>query len=102
MISLGEIRKKLINLDNVVIICHVSPDGDTLGSGLALYKFLKNLGKKNVRIICDDDTYSKLDFLQGDIVIERDIPDDTYDLAIAVDVATAERMGENVPMMTST
>lgn len=94
MISLDQISKKLIQNDNVIIICHVSPDGDTLGSGLALYKFLKNLGKKRVEIVCDDEAYGKLGFLQGDVIIKKDIPDDTYDLAIAVDVATGERMGE--------
>ena len=93
MISLGEIRKKLINLDNVVIICHVSPDGDTLGSGLALYKFLKNLGKQNVEIVCEDE-YTKLDFLKEGIIVKTDLEDCTFDLAIAVDVATGERMGE--------
>ena len=94
MISLDQISKKLIQNDNVVIICHVSPDGDTLGSGLALYKFLKNLGKKNVEIVCDDEAYEKLAFLQDGIEIKRNIADYVYDLAIAVDVATGERMGE--------
>ena len=94
MISLDRISEKLIQNDNIIIICHVSPDGDTLGSGLALYKFLKNLGKKRVEIVCDDEGYNKLSFLQDCIEIKSDIPDEVYDLAIAVDVATGERMGE--------
>ena len=94
MISLNQISKKILQSDNVVIVCHVSPDGDTLGSGLALYKFLKNLGKKKIEIVCDDESYGKLSFLQDGIEIKRYIPDEVYDLAIAVDVATGERMGE--------
>ena len=93
MISLDSIRQKLIKNDNIVIICHVSPDGDTIGSGLALYKFLKNLGKRKVELICEDE-YSKLDFLSDGIVVKTDLEDITFDLAIAVDVATGERMGE--------
>lgn len=95
MISLVEIRNKLLANDNVIIICHVSPDGDTLGSGLALYKFLKNLGKKNVEIVCDDANYTKLAFLQDGIELKSDLDNDVYDLAIAVDVASGERMGES-------
>ena len=34
-----------------VIITHVSPDGDALGSSLALYHFLKVCGKGKVTII---------------------------------------------------
>ena len=34
------------NNDNFTILTHKSPDGDTLGSGFALWHFLKNMGKK--------------------------------------------------------
>lgn len=35
---------------NVVIVCHTSPDGDAIGSSLALYEFLKRKGK-NVKVV---------------------------------------------------
>jgi phosphoesterase RecJ-like protein len=39
--------KKLINKsDQIVIVTHVSPDGDAIGSSLALYHFLTELGKQ--------------------------------------------------------
>jgi len=39
--------KKLINkYDKIIIITHTSPDGDALGSSLALYHFLTEFGKQ--------------------------------------------------------
>ena len=31
--------------DDIGVVCHVSPDGDTLGSALALAEGLRRLGK---------------------------------------------------------
>ena len=44
-----EIRDKIFSEDNIVVISHVNPDGDAIGSGLALTLGLKKIGK-NVRI----------------------------------------------------
>lgn len=44
--------KKLINdCRNVVIVTHTSPDGDAIGSSLAMYEFLKRKGKNPVVIV---------------------------------------------------
>ncbi len=38
--------KKIIDkVDKIVIVTHISPDGDALGSSLALYHFLLESGK---------------------------------------------------------
>jgi len=39
--------------DDLLLIAHISPDGDTLGSSLALYCGLKRLGK-TVRVVCEN------------------------------------------------
>ena len=36
---------------NIALVCHANPDGDTLGSGLALYYAIKSMGK-SVDIFC--------------------------------------------------
>lgn len=47
--------KELLQLsNNIVITCHKGPDGDAIGSSLALYLYLKKL-KKNVTVIVPDD-----------------------------------------------
>ncbi|NLV51823.1 MAG: bifunctional oligoribonuclease/PAP phosphatase NrnA [Bacteroidales bacterium] len=43
-------RKKWNECKNVVIVTHTSPDGDAIGSSLALYEYLKRKGK-NVTVI---------------------------------------------------
>ncbi len=92
MITLENIKKSIEKADSIAIICHVSPDCDTVGSGLALYSFLNKLGKSKVDILCEDEC-KKLDFLT-DVEINSSDFDYVYDLAIAVDVASGERMGD--------
>lgn len=77
---------------SIVLICHINPDGDTIGSALALRGFLLKCGK-TVDVVCDSDRADKLNFL---IDGENPILSDTnkcYDLAIAVDCGDLDRMG---------
>ncbi len=50
--------KKTENLlqssENIVITCHKGPDGDAIGSSLALYLYLKKQGKNATVIVPDD------------------------------------------------
>lgn len=39
--------------NQILILCHQSPDGDTLGSGFGLYYALRAMGKQ-VRVACSD------------------------------------------------
>ena len=41
----GAIRQKIENSSNILITTHVNPDGDAIGSGLALLNLLRNSGK---------------------------------------------------------
>jgi len=56
--------------NNVVITCHLSPDGDAMGSSLGLCRVLRNMGKR-ARVIVPDTPPKYLMFLPGaqDIVI---------------------------------
>ena len=48
--EVADVKKLFDNCRNVVIVCHVSPDGDAVGSSLGLYEYLKRKGK-NVNVI---------------------------------------------------
>lgn len=48
-----EIQQLIDATDKVVITTHKSPDGDAIGSSLALYHFLKKLGKQVTVIVPD-------------------------------------------------
>jgi bifunctional oligoribonuclease and PAP phosphatase NrnA len=41
-----ELSNHLNEADNILIVCHVNPDGDAIGSLLALYHYLTTCGKK--------------------------------------------------------
>lgn len=56
--------------DNVVITAHMSPDGDAMGSSLALCRVMQSLGKKATVVVPDEIT-KQLSFLPGfkDVVV---------------------------------
>lgn len=49
--------------DNIVLLSHFNPDGDAMGSTVALYRFLQNLGKKNLTIIYPNEYPHNFSFL---------------------------------------
>lgn len=51
--------------NSFVIVSHVSPDGDSLGSSLALYHFLVNYGKDNVSVIVPNEFPAFYRWLRG-------------------------------------
>ena len=50
--------------DDIGVVCHVSPDGDTLGSALALAECLRNMGK-NACVLCQDEVPHMYHFMPG-------------------------------------
>jgi phosphoesterase RecJ-like protein len=77
--------------DDILILSHRSPDGDTLGGGFALYYALKKLGKR-VRLECADEVPKKFRFLTDGIVKEEFEPQFT----VAVDVADLKLLGDSL------
>lgn len=74
--------------DNILILTHAHPDGDTLGCGFALCRALLKLGKK-ARVICADEIQKKYAYLMQDL----DIQSFDEDYVVAVDVATENLLG---------
>lgn len=77
-----------------VLISHVRPDGDAIGSQIGLGFALRAAGK-NVRLINEDGLPENLAFLPGSEKIETP-PDEPLEVevAIALDTATKPRLGE--------
>ena len=83
--------------DSVLLFCHVSPDGDTLGSALALKLRLTAMGK-SVRLLVDGEVPSNLAFLSRVGAVEGpEAAAGAADLALAVDVSCKERLGACAP-----
>ncbi|MBQ5344629.1 MAG: bifunctional oligoribonuclease/PAP phosphatase NrnA [Acidaminococcaceae bacterium] len=92
--TLAETAKLLKETGKMVIVSHISPDGDTLGSSLALAHALRMLGKE-VMLNVDDDIPSVFSFLPGIGEYIRFAPDDSVpaDLLIVIDASSADRAG---------
>ena len=60
--QIDRLEDMLAKADNIVVITHMKPDGDALGSSTAMYHYLKSIGKE-CRIVIPDPNPSNLDFL---------------------------------------
>jgi phosphoesterase RecJ-like protein len=76
----------------ICVVGHVRPDGDCIGSQLGLTLALRNHGKK---VTCwnEDPMPAKLAFLDPDKLVQRPKPGTNFDLIIATDCASFERLG---------
>lgn len=93
--TLEEIAALLLAQDKLVLCPHVSPDGDALGSTLALKMALEKAGKK-VTVMVDDDVPKAFGFLPqidcfvkpaGGEVVEAD-------LLVVLDASSLDRIGK--------
>lgn len=91
--TFAEIGGVLRAQQRFAILSHVRPDGDALGSQLALALSLEQLGK-DVTVWNEDGLLDKYDFLPGGERLTRPPrePQD-FDVAIALDTATQNRLG---------
>lgn len=88
--TLDEILVEIKQAESIVILTHESPDGDAIGSSLALKKILEKIDK-NADVIIPEvpRLYSYLPNI-NDVKKESEIKQ--YDLAIAVDCADLKRL----------
>lgn len=77
-----------------VLLSHIRPDADAIGSQIALGESLRAMGK-TVRLINEDGLPENLEFLPGSEHIETP-PEEPLEVevAIALDTATKPRLGE--------
>ena len=88
--TLDNIIEEIDKAKSIVILTHEMPDGDAIGSSLALYNGLKQIGKEADVIIPE---YSSLfEFLPGSSEIKKEGKQDKYDLAIALDCGDIKRL----------
>jgi len=81
----------LMQRDNITLLCHRRPDGDTVGSAFALYYALQMLGKE-VRVLCADPLPKMYQYLYPDYTPSR-VLEWPVEYVVAVDVATADLLG---------
>ncbi len=88
-----EIGRILREHQRFAVLSHVRPDGDALGSQLALALSLKQLGK-DVRVWNEDGMLQKYSFLpRGELLTKPPSTAEDVDAAIALDTAIQNRLG---------
>ncbi len=92
--SIQEIRHILEQYDHIAVTAHVSPDGDAIGSTLALYGWLRAL-QKDVVVVLDDEVDEKFSFLQDYNAIQQPdaVQTDASWLTVVLDATDMKRLG---------
>lgn len=90
----AEIVAAMRAAQRIAVVAHVRPDGDAVGSVLGLALSLRALGKDVIAML-EDGVPANLAFLPGsETIIQPGAEPLDIDLAIALDTATHERVGE--------
>ena len=96
-VSFTTIREQIDAHDRFVLLSHVRPDADAIGSQLGLAHSLLELGKE-VTLLTEDGVPSSLAFLPGTDLIKT--PDHSTEIdaevVFALDTATKPRLGDKV------
>jgi len=89
----NEIISILSEAEKVLVVTHIFPDGDALGSQLALGDSLDAMGKE-VFLYSEEKVSHLYDFLPGCGKLQSSLPDPAkYDCVVAVDCADQKRLG---------
>lgn len=89
-----ELRDLINGATSIAIVAHKRPDGDAIGSLIALTLSLQNAGKQVTSILADG-VPNRFRFLPGSDNVQRNFPPDC-NLLIALDCSDVERTGFKV------
>ncbi len=91
--SLNRVLEVFKEKDNFLITAHINPEGDSVGSQLAIHALLKKLGKRSA-VVNHDEVPENLLFLPGSRSILREVPRDfKAEVLVVVDCPVKERTG---------
>lgn len=88
----AEATEAVMGAASVVLVTHVSPDGDAIGSLLGLANFLRGQGKKVVAAV-DGGVPDFLEFLPGSDTVLSKLKRGKYDVMVSLDSSDEERTG---------
>lgn len=93
--SPADIAQRLRDARSIAVLAHYRPDGDAIGTTLAFALSLRALGKE-VHVLNEDGCPENLAFLPGSDLVRQPQPGEKLDvdIALAVDCATRERLGD--------
>jgi phosphoesterase RecJ-like protein len=86
-------ERAILTAETILIVSHLSPDGDAVGSLLSIANALHALGKTIVSAL-DDGVPDILRFLPNSATVQTTLTDGDWDLMISVDSSDEERTGK--------
>ena len=92
-----QLNSNIKNSKNILLVSHINPDGDTLGSMCGLYSLIKDNLKKKCDMVAVSDvpvTYNFLPYIDEVKHISQFDLSREYDLVIAIDVAAIDRCAD--------
>jgi phosphoesterase RecJ-like protein len=87
------VKELLLPAQRVIILTHVSPDGDAIGSMCGLGNALISMGKQIIMAV-DGGTPANLRFLPGALDVRSTLDGASADLVIVVDCGDEKRVGK--------
>jgi phosphoesterase RecJ-like protein len=86
-----QIQEAILQSQNPLVLSHERPDGDAIGSLIAMGLVLKKIGKQPYMAMVDG-IPSRFHFLSGSDEVEKKLPE-SYDLLIVLDCSDMDRIG---------
>ncbi len=82
----------MMDAHRLLLLAHHNPDPDALGSALGLADALQSYGKRCV-VACADPVPANFAFLPGREHVVTELPDENFDLVVALDAGDLSRYG---------
>lgn len=97
---LREAAKRIRKANSLLLVCHVRPDADALGSLLGMALGLEQLGKE-VTALSPDGVPPLYRFLPQWERVTHQLPERSFDMAIGMDADGSDRLGPAEPLVLS-
>src|SRR6266702_904919 len=92
---INSIIQEIASNRTFLITTHENPDGDAVGSSLALACYLRQLGKDGTVCLCDS-LPERYAFLPQAETVVHSIPPRSYDICFVLDVGEFRRAGQEI------
>lgn len=87
----GQIQEAILQCSTPLVLSHERPDGDAIGSLIAMGLALRHMGKRPYMAMVDG-IPSRFRFLTGADEVDKELPE-SYDLLIVLDCSDVDRIG---------
>ena len=99
---MNKLIEKIEKANSIAILGHLNPDGDCIGSTLALYNYIKKVYPDKMPVVYMNGCSDKFSYLKGYADIANDLSVDKVDLVCCLDASDEERLYDFAPMLKNT